>query len=147
MLAKTDYREYLEQTFQTPVKNIFGNYFIDQKGQVYYDTRPLKRNWRRSRSGAIYYTFRLWRNKKTETYYVHRLMAMIWIGEVEGKTVNHIDCNPENNELTNLEIVTMYENCQHKIIMRKNMIINHFEKQIVRVAVSTSYTRREVYAA
>lgn len=121
MLAKTDYREHLEQTFETPVKNIFGNYFIDTNGQVYYNTRPLTPNWRRSRSGAIYLTFRLWRNetKKTETYYAHRLMAVIWIGEVEGKTVNHNDGDTLNNKLTNLSIMTMLENCHDKIERKK----------------------------
>lgn len=130
MLAKTDYRQYLEQTFETPVRNIFGNYFIDQKGQVYYNTRPLTKNWRRSRSGAIYHTFRLWRNetKKIETYYIHRLMALIWLGDVEGKTVNHNDGDTTNNDLLNLSIMTMLENCHDKIERQKEKTIIYKEQ-------------------
>lgn len=45
---------------------------------------------------------------------VHRLVATAWIGEIEkGLTVNHIDGNKKNNEVTNLEIISHKENIQH----------------------------------
>jgi hypothetical protein len=44
---------------------------------------------------------------------LHRLIASTYLGCIEGKTVNHIDGNPLNNTLENLEIVTQSENDLH----------------------------------
>lgn len=118
MLMKTNYKLLLEQTFRTPIKHIFGSYFIDTNSQVYYNTRPLRPGWRRSRSNAIYLTFRLWNNetKKVETHYAHRLGAKYFIGDIEGLTVNHNNKNTLDNDIyTNLSIMTMKENCEHKL--------------------------------
>lgn len=50
----------------------------------------------------------------THGHYVHRLVAEIWISEIpEGYQVNHIDSNKLNNEVSNLEIVTMFKNMRH----------------------------------
>lgn len=52
---------------------------------------------------------KLWKVKK---YYIHRLLLkhFIWISTLE---VNHIDWNPKNNNLNNLEYVTSSENKIH----------------------------------
>lgn len=44
---------------------------------------------------------------------VHRLVASAYLGDVTDKVINHIDGNPSNNKVTNLEIVTQKENCIH----------------------------------
>ena len=44
---------------------------------------------------------------------LHRLLADTFISSVEGMTVNHIDGNPSNNDLTNLEVVTQKDNHKH----------------------------------
>ena len=44
---------------------------------------------------------------------LHRLIADTFIGPVKGKTVNHIDGNPSNNAISNLEIVSQKENHKH----------------------------------
>ena len=44
---------------------------------------------------------------------VHRLVASAYLGNITGMTVNHIDGNPSNNNLSNLEIVTMKQNIHH----------------------------------
>ena len=46
---------------------------------------------------------------------LHRLIADTFIGNVKGKTVNHIDGNTLNNSIENLEIVTQLENNIHAI--------------------------------
>jgi len=46
---------------------------------------------------------------------LHRLIADTFIGDVTGKTVNHIDGNTLNNSLENLEIVTQSENNIHAV--------------------------------
>jgi len=55
-------------------------------------------------------------NGKTikKTMAVHRLVAMAWIPNVDNKPqINHIDCNPLNNDFRNLEWCTPQENVHH----------------------------------
>lgn len=50
----------------------------------------------------------------SKTYPVHQLVAMAFLGHIpngnKGLVVNHIDNNPKNNNLTNLELITHREN-------------------------------------
>ena len=46
-------------------------------------------------------------------YYVHRLVAYEFIGDIKGKEVNHKNSKKNDNRLCNLEIVTRSENVQH----------------------------------
>jgi len=49
-----------------------------------------------------------------KTHPVHRLVALAFIQNVNNKPcVNHIDCNPSNNNILNLEWVTYLENQMH----------------------------------
>lgn len=51
---------------------------------------------------------------KQHMFYVHRLVAAAFIGEIpQGGEVNHKDGNKANNNLYNLEIVTSSENRLH----------------------------------
>lgn len=53
----------------------------------------------------------LWKEGKSKTFLVSRLVAMTWVyGYEPGLTVNHIDGNPMNNDRSNLEWVTIAEN-------------------------------------
>ena len=53
-------------------------------------------------------------NKKKKNYYIHRLVAQLFIPNPENKKeVNHKDGNKGNNIVTNLEWVTRSENCLH----------------------------------
>lgn len=52
--------------------------------------------------------------KGTKNYYIHRLVAKYFIGDIpEGMEVNHEDGNKKNNHYTNLKIVTPSENIRH----------------------------------
>lgn len=54
---------------------------------------------------------------RTINHLTHRLVALAFIGEPpEGKNnVNHIDCNPQNNRVENLEWVSHKENSRHMV--------------------------------
>lgn len=83
----------------------------ERKGQ---DIKPnLKHNG--------YLQVGLRKNSKRKWYSLHRLVAIHFIENPEGKSqVNHIDCNKQNNKTNNLEWVTSKENLLHA---RKNNLI------------------------
>ena len=63
-----------------------------------------------------YEEYHLYKNDKLHHEYVHRLLAKYFIPNPENKPhVNHIDGNPMNNSLDNLEWVTHLENVQHAV--------------------------------
>jgi hypothetical protein len=56
----------------------------------------------------------LCKNGKISTKSVHRLVAIAFISNTLNKPViNHIDCNPANNNVSNLEWATELENQMH----------------------------------
>jgi hypothetical protein len=61
--------------------------------------------------GKGYKRISLWKNNKSYNKFVHRLVAQAFIPNPENKeTVNHIDFNSSNNNVENLEWLTMKEN-------------------------------------
>jgi hypothetical protein len=53
---------------------------------------------------------------KTKKFKLHRLMALTFIPNPDNKKeVNHIDGNPKNNFMYNLEWVSHFENQSHKV--------------------------------
>lgn len=74
----------------------------------------------------------LWKNGKPKDFLVHRLVAFAFIPKIEGKNcINHIDGNPKNNSVENLEWCTHLENNRHAFetglitINMKVKLINH----------------------
>lgn len=59
-----------------------------------------------------YYHVALTTNKKMKTFSVHSLVALIFIGDrPEGLVIDHIDNNPLNNHVDNLQYITNKRNC------------------------------------
>lgn len=53
---------------------------------------------------------------KRKTIKVHRIVAEAFLGpRAEGQTVDHIDCDKENNHAVNLEYVTSIENLRRAV--------------------------------
>jgi len=62
-----------------------------------------------------YKVVHLRKEERNKTHYVHRLVAMAWFGPppTSEYQVNHIDGNKLNNNITNLQWVTSFQNDQH----------------------------------
>lgn len=90
-------------------------YLISNKGQLYslYTNKILKPNKRVD--NYCYYSL------KNKTYRAHRLVANNFIGEInKGYVVNHKDGIRDNNNVSNLEIITYSENSLHAIYELEN---------------------------
>lgn len=91
-----------------------GDYLISNLGKVrslkYKNPKILKPG---KNMGGYYYVI-LCKNNIPKTSYLHRLVAENFIPNPDNKlTVNHLDANKLNNNVTNLEWATSSENNQH----------------------------------
>jgi len=92
--------------------------------------------YRRFGSKRSDYRVFLNKNGKQSTHFVSRLVATAFIGDKRHLQVNHIDCNPLNNFVYNLEWVTPKENMQHAI---KNGLVKLTNKPILATRGNTKY--------
>lgn len=73
-----------------------------------------------STNKAGYKRVTLCKEGRTQGFSVHRLVAAAFLGKPsDNLVVNHIDENPSNNELTNLEWVTPRQNLEHSNVINK----------------------------
>lgn len=67
---------------------------------------------------------------RKKTFQVHRLVCEVFIQNQEAKEfVNHIDNDPSNNRLDNLEWCTPKENVQHSIKTNDGVWVSSFKKK------------------
>jgi hypothetical protein len=113
------------------IKGYEGYYQISNKGNVRSLDRILNQRFKHGRyedrrikgkllattdNGNGYLIVNLNKNNKRKNYYVHRLVAEHFIGEIpEGYVINHKDYDKYNNAVDNLEIITQKENIMHSI--------------------------------
>lgn len=99
-----------------------GHYIINSIGDImtvkFKRARPLK-TFERVKG---YMGVDLFKNDQKKCLYVHRLVAMAFIeNPMSLAQINHIDGNPANNSVTNLEWCTGSENQLHKIrVLRRD---------------------------
>lgn len=104
-----------------------GRYQVSNKGRVRalnYNhtgkTNLLKPRTTTSKSMGVYFSVTLSKNGQKHQFLVHRLVATAFIPNPENKPfVNHIDENPSNNSVDNLEWVTHLENMKHGTVGKR----------------------------
>jgi len=103
-----------------------GYYKVDTYGNVLSAIRkPITKAGRKSEKKEILLVWNFGKKKKypsvalsvnrvSKRYPVHRLVYWSHVGRIpKGKEINHKDGNPNNPELSNLELVTRSENMLH----------------------------------
>ena len=87
--------------------------YSKRHGVRHWKQKVLKPKITKSTNGRKRYDARveLWKDGKHKTYLVSRLIGLTFLGE-SNLTINHIDGNPLNNRVDNLEWVSLKENIQ-----------------------------------
>ena len=87
-----------------------------KNGRGYYITKEKMLKAHKNNKGYLFITIN---NKKI---FIHRLVAEAFIDNPDNKPcVNHLDCNPLNNQVDNLEWCTHLENIQYMGKMKRNI--------------------------
>lgn len=101
---------------------------------VHPNTGESLLNWRVSSEGRVKSSRTLvgWGTRCADRYFrvsvngqklaVHRIVARVFIGpppDPERREVNHLDCNPGNNQACNLQWASRHENMRHSYITNK----------------------------
>lgn len=106
-----DYEGIYEVSDQGRVRTKIGKTTYTKKhGVRNWKQRYLKNKTPKGRDVRV----SLWKDGKVKSWLVHRLVALAFIPKVEGKEyINHIDGNPKNNRVENLEWCNHKENNNH----------------------------------
>lgn len=119
----------------------FGN-IRTVEGKTTHSVRHGERHWK-SRilkgRGDNYKTGRrvsLWKDKKRKEWLVARLVAITFLGKPESNlTVNHKDGNRFNNNIENLEWLTIGDNVRHAVengLSPQNEVLLYKNSQLIR---------------
>lgn len=97
----------------------YETYFVTSEGNVfntnYHSTKQTQQlKYDLSGKSKCYKRVTLCKNSITKRFVIHRLVALAFIPNPFNKPqVNHIDGNPSNNNMENLEWCTQSENMKH----------------------------------
>jgi len=70
--------------------------------------------------GGNYAKLNLRINNKSVNIYIHRLIAEMFLGDVRGMQVDHIDGDIRNNHISNLRIGSQIDNLNNRWCKRNN---------------------------
>lgn len=91
----------------------YPGYRISNHGRVW--SNKLKRVLTPPLNQDGYPRVGIWKNQVCRKFFVHRLVALMFIPNPENKpTVNHVDGNITNNHISNLEWATVAEQNAHR---------------------------------
>ena len=91
----------------------YDNYTIDREGKVFNTKFDRFLNPSLNKEGYLQLT--LSKNGKVKTFSLHQLLALAYIPNPENKpTVDHIDVNTSNNNLSNLRWATQSEQNENR---------------------------------
>lgn len=89
-------------------------WFVNHAGEVW--SRKVGKMLKPHDNGRGYKQLLFRGSDGRKKHYIHRLVAETFIGVIGELTVNHIDGDTSNNNISNLEIISHKENNHHAII-------------------------------
>ena len=99
------------------IKGYESDYLISSFGEVKSIKNGKECLLKKSKNTKGYYIISLCKNGKSKTFQIHQLVAIHFLNHVPNglsSVVNHIDFNKNNNNVSNLEIVSNRENSNRK---------------------------------
>ena len=140
-----------------------GNRYWENRILKYKEKEPKKHSKHQGKYGTGY-RVDLWKDGKPKTFLVSRLIAFTFYNENinnHNLTVNHKDGNRLNNNIKNLELISLQENIQHaydnglnthakkiKITRKKDNfinIINSLKKGSILIGKNESYISNKIH--
>lgn len=117
------------------IKGYEGLYQVSSHGRIYSLITFKVLKTRRSRNG--YSLIDLHKDRKTTTFYIHRIVAQHFLSNPYNlPEVNHIDEDKTNNHVGNLEWITCKDNCNHGT---RNIRCNVRKQAVVCVETGITY--------
>jgi len=121
-----------------PIRGYEGLYEISDKGQVksligWNGKRYINREkiLKPTKTTTGYWKIELVKNKNRKSKKIHRLIAIAFIPNPEKKpNINHIDGNPLNNSLENIEWCTQKENVDHALRIGLRKLVKIPQKEL-----------------
>lgn len=93
----------------------YPNYSVTPEGEVwsYAQKKPKRLKPQKASQNKRYLQVRLYNkeNPKGKLHYIYRLVYEHFVGDIpDGLTIDHIDGNPLNNNVENLQVMTLGDN-------------------------------------
>lgn len=87
-------------------------YLVSNFGEVYSKYTKKVLGYTTNKGG--YHRTKITKDKTSKRIVTHKLVMLAFVGEPpEGMVINHIDSDPSNNRLDNLEYITPSQNVKH----------------------------------
>lgn len=102
------------------MKKFLNRYDVSENGKIFLNERELKPFDNNSMNHSFYKRIKLiCEDGKRRAFYVHRIVASLYLGSVEGMHVDHLDGDTKNNEVENLMILLPSENFDKRVFIKR----------------------------